>query len=171
LRWNKVHCPRRPILNINANRNQPAIKETDMGYVQERHIPSRAEIVVGMIGDAIRRMSDRREFARFVDDCPGEADRLARDLNIDKASLQKLAGSGRNGPVLLNRRLLHLGLDPAKLSAAEPAVAQDLARCCALCGSKSRCEKDLDRRPNSADWRHYCPNGLTLGALGPAITA
>src|SRR5215203_3791612 len=94
LRWNKVHCPRRPILNINANRNQPAIKETDMGYVQERHIPSRAEIVIGMVGDAIRRVSDRRKFARFVNECPGKADRLARDLNIDKASLQKLAGSG-----------------------------------------------------------------------------
>src|SRR4026207_449091 len=39
------------------------IEETDMGYIQERHIPSRAEIVVGMIGDAIRRVSDRREFA------------------------------------------------------------------------------------------------------------
>ena len=79
-----------------------------MGYLHERHIPSRAEIVVGMVGDAIRRVCDRREFARFVDDCPGEADRLARDLNIDKASLQKLAGER---PVLLNRRSRHLGFD------------------------------------------------------------
>lgn len=142
-----------------------------MGYVQQRRIPSRAEIVVGMVGDAIRRVCDRREFARFVDQCPGEADRLARDLNIDKASLQKLAGFGNSRPVLLNRRLRHLGFDPDKLYFSRPAVAQDLARCCALCGSKSRCAKDLDRRPNSADWRNYCPNGQTLAALGPATSA
>lgn len=141
-----------------------------MGYVQERHIPSRAEIVVGMVGDAIRRVSDRRKFARFVNECPGEADRLARDLNIDKASLQKLAGSGNGPPVLLNKRLRRLGIDPAKLCAAEPAVAQDLARCCALCGSKSRCARDLDRKADTADWRTYCPNEQTIGALGPAMS-
>ena len=57
-----------------------------MSYAYERHVPSRAEIVVGMAADAIRRWRDRCEFAPFVLDCPGEADRVTRDLNLDKAT-------------------------------------------------------------------------------------
>jgi hypothetical protein len=138
-----------------------------MAHAYENHVPSRAEIVVGMMADAIRRFCDRREFARFAQECPDEADRLARDLNIDKSSLLKIAGRGRGQPILMNRRLRSLGIDPAKLSAAEPAIAQDLARCCALCGSKSRCARDLARSPGKPDWRGYCPNEPTIGALGP----
>jgi hypothetical protein len=138
-----------------------------MGYAYERHIPSRAEIVVGMAADAIRRWCARQEFASFAQNCPDEADRLARDLNIDKADLRQLAGQGSGPPVLLNRRLRLLGIDPEQLRRAEPAVSQDLARCCSLCGSKSRCAKDMARDPGGADWRSYCPNEPTLAALGP----
>ena len=138
-----------------------------MGYAYERHIPSRAEIVVGMAADAIRRWRDRWDFDRFVLDCPGEADRLARDLNIDKADLRQLAGHASGPPVLLNRRLRLLGFNPEQLRRAEPAVSQDLARCCTLCGSKSRCAKDMARDPGAADWKNYCPNEPTLAALGP----
>jgi len=138
-----------------------------MGYAYERHIPSRAEMVVGMAADAIRRWRDRWDFDRFVLDCPGEADRLARDLNIDKADLRQLAGHRSGPPVLLNRRLRLLGIDPEQLRRAEPAVSQDLARCCTLCGSKSRCAKDMARDPGAAGWKSYCPNEPTLAALGP----
>ncbi len=138
-----------------------------MGYAYERHIPSRAEIVVGMAADAIRRWCDRQEFAHFAQTCPGEADRLARDLNIDKTDLLQVAGRGSGPLVLLNRRLRLLGIDPEQLCRAEPAVSQDLARCCALCGSKSRCANDMDRNPGGTAWRGYCPNEQTLAALGP----
>ena len=124
-----------------------------MGYLYEQHVPSRAEIVVGMAADAIRRWRDRREFAVFAHDCPQEADRLARDLNIDKADLLQLAGAPKGPPVLLNRRLRLLGIDPDQLGRSEPAVAQDLARCCTLCGSKARCAHDLTHRPASSEWR------------------
>jgi hypothetical protein len=139
-----------------------------MGYAYEHHIPSRAEIVVGMAADAIRRWRDRREFADFAHDCPQEADRLARELNIDKSSLMQIAGAPKGPPVLLNRRLRLLGIDPEQLSRSEPAVARDLARCCTLCGSKARCAHDLAHRPASTDWQKYCPNEPTLDALDPA---
>jgi len=139
-----------------------------MGHAYEHHIPSRAEIVVGMMADAIRRWCDRREFADFARQCPQEADRLARELNVDKASLMQLAGSPKGRPVLLDRRLLLLGIDPEQLGRREPAVAQDLARCCTLCGSKAKCAHDLAHRPASADWQGYCPNEPTLAALHPA---
>lgn len=138
-----------------------------MGYAYERHIPSRAEIVVAKLADAIRRWSDRREFEQFMQECPDDADQLARELNVDKATLLKIAGQGNGPPALLDRRLRLLGIVPETLRWHEPAVAQDLARCCALCGVKSRCAQDLVRHPESEDWRAYCPNGPTLEALRP----
>lgn len=142
-----------------------------MGYAYEQHVPSRAEIVIGMAADAIRRWRDRREFADFVHDYPQEADQLARELNIDKSSLMQLAGTPKEPPVLLNRRLRLLGIDPEQLGRSEPAVAQDLARCCTFCGSKARCAHDLSRHPDGADWRTYCPNVSTVDALGSAVGA
>lgn len=137
----------------------------------ERHTPSRAEIVVGMAGDAIRHWLDRRELAGFMQDFPDAADRLARDLNTDKATLLDVAGRGSEQPVLLGRRLKALGIDADKLRRAEPAVAQDLARCCTLCNCKSRCVRDLDRDPDKQDWQAYCPNTYTLMALVPRPAA
>ena len=138
-----------------------------MPYEYERHIPSRAEIVIGKAAEAWRRWCDRRDFARFVQNDPTEATRLAQDLNVDKASLVRIAGQGRGPPVLLNRRLRALGIDPEHLRRSEPAVAQDLARCCALCGCRSRCARDLSRQPASENWRTYCVNEQTLAALAP----
>ena len=99
-----------------------------MSYAYENHVPSRAEIVIGMAADAIRRWCDRRELANFVQDSPNEADRLARDLNLDMATLMKIAARSSGPPALLNHRLELLGIDPEQLRRREPAAAQDLAR-------------------------------------------
>jgi hypothetical protein len=140
-----------------------------MSYAYERHIPSRAEIVVGMLADAIRRWSDRREFSKFMEKYPAEAGRLARDLNVDKATLLKVGSQGSGPPALLNRRLRLLGIDPEQLRKREPIAAQDLARCCALCRSKSRCARDMARDPNGGQWRAYCPNEPTIELLRPGL--
>jgi hypothetical protein len=138
-----------------------------MSYTYEKQVPSRAEVVIGMAADAIRRWCDRRELARFVQDSPNEANRLARDLNLDMATLMKIAARSSGPPALLNHRPELLGIDPEQLRRREPAAAQDLARCCALCGSRARCARDLATRPESAAWKNYCPNEPTLAALMP----
>lgn len=138
-----------------------------MTYTYEKHVPSRAEIVIGMAADAIRHWCDRRELASFVRRNPGEAGRVARDLGMDIPTLVKIAGRSSGPPILLNRRLKLLGIDPEQLKRREPAVAQDLARCCTLCGSKARCSRDLTAKSESADWKNYCPNEPTLAALMP----
>jgi hypothetical protein len=146
----------------------PRLKERTMAYAYEGHVPSRAEIVIGMAADAIRRWCDRRELAQFVQGCSSEADRVARDLNLDTSTLMKIAARSSSGPpVLLNRRLALLGIDPEQLRRREPAVAQDLARCCALCGSKARCARDFAGKSASDHWKDYCPNEPTLAALMP----
>jgi hypothetical protein len=101
---------------------------------------------------------------------PGEASRVARDLNIDTATLQKVADQGDGPSALLNRRLrLLLGFDLGQLRIREPAIAQDLARCCALCRSKSQCARDLARNPGGGNWRTYCPNEATIEMLRPGL--
>jgi hypothetical protein len=142
-------------------------KEGIMGYAYERHTPSRAEIVVGKLADAIRHWSDRRELAQFVQEYPGEAGRLAHDLNVDMTTLLQVAGQSSGPPVLLQHRLQLLGIDPEQIRKNEPAVAQDLARCCTLCSCKSRCAGDMASNPGSESWRTYCPNEMTLEALRP----
>ena len=143
----------------------PGRKERTMTYSYENHVPSRAEIVIGMAADAIRRWRDRRELAKFVQGSPGEADRVARDLNLDRATLMQIAARGSGPPVLLNRRLALLGIDLEQLRRREPAAAQDLARCCTLCGSKARCARDLASKPESNRWKDYCSNEPKLAAL------
>jgi hypothetical protein len=137
-----------------------------MSYGYQDHVPSRAEIVIGMIADAYRRFRDRQEFVRFANECPDEVDRLSRDLNIDTGSLLRIAGAPKD-LILLDLRMSLLGIDAAKLAAKEPATMQDLARCCALCDSKSKCAHDLAGKPGKSDWHHYCPNESTLSSLGP----
>ena len=139
-----------------------------MSDTYDRHVPSRAEIVVGMLGDAIRRWLDRREFAEFVQNNPDEAGLLSRDLNINGSTLLEVAGKGSGSADLLFRRLRFLGIDPEQLRKREPAVVQDLSRCCSLCTCKVRCARDMAREPHGKAWRSYCPNKATLDALRPA---
>lgn len=136
----------------------------------DRHAASRAEIVVGMLGDAVRRWLDRREFAEFMQNNPDEAGLLSRDLNIDRSTLLEVARKGSGSAALLFRRLPLLGIDPEQLRRREPAVVQDLSRCCSLCTCKFRCARDMAREPHGKAWRSYCPNKATLDALRPAAT-
>jgi hypothetical protein len=138
-----------------------------MTFNYENHVPSRAEIVIGMAADAIRRWCDHRELTKFVEANPREAGRLARDLGLETTTLMKIAARSSGPPVLLNRRLKLLGFDPKQLKDREPAAVRDLERCCALCGSRTRCARDLATRPESTAWKDYCPNQHTLTALMP----
>ena len=141
-----------------------------MTYPYEKHVPSRAEIVIGMAADAIRRWRNRCELASFVRESPNEAARVAADLGIDTGTLVKIAAHSGGPPLLLNRRLKLLGLDPEQLRRREPAAARDMVRCCTLCGHKGRCSRDLAGKSESGAWKQYCPNASTLAALMPLRT-
>ncbi|MBX9843938.1 MAG: hypothetical protein K2Z80_19230 [Xanthobacteraceae bacterium] len=139
-----------------------------MSDTYQGRVPSRAETVVGMLGDAIRRWADRLAFTRFMQGDPAEANRLAQDLNIDKRTLLDVVRKGHGSAALLARRMGLLGIDAEAIRKREPAVVQDLSRCCSLCGSKPRCARDMVREPQGESWRTYCPNEPTLETLRPA---
>src|SRR5262245_21481059 len=86
----------------------------------------------------------------------------ARDIGTSVPGLRALAGKWPDASAdLLAGRLRALELDPAALSATNPAVARDLSRLCTLCRDKSQCRHDLEQRPESAAWQSYCPNTST----------
>jgi hypothetical protein len=163
LRCNKDHQQGK-VLDISHEWEMRCFRERAMTFSFEDRTPIRADIALGILTKAIRRWRARREVAGFVRNNPIEASRVARDLNLDIASLLKIAA--RDGaPRLLDRRLALRQMTLKVLRHTHPAVAQDLERCGALCERKARCARDLDRNAGCADSTDYCPNEHTISAL------
>ncbi|MBX9846588.1 MAG: hypothetical protein K2Z80_32745 [Xanthobacteraceae bacterium] len=130
----------------------------------------RNSITLPSVRRLLRRWTDwlrrRKRLAEVERLDAAAAAAIAREVGTGAPELRALAGKWPDTSAdLLARRLGALNLDPARLSARHPAVAQDLSRLCTLCADKSRCRHDLARRPESATWQSYCPNTGTLTAL------
>jgi uncharacterized protein YjiS (DUF1127 family) len=98
-----------------------------------------------------------------------ELERMVRDAGLSFADVLDLARQSGDSASLLYRRLEQAGID---LKALDSAVLRDMQRCCSFCDSKSRCEHDMDTRldtqAKAAAWPDYCPNRMTVEALGAA---
>jgi hypothetical protein len=101
-----------------------------------------------------------------LDGCGGELARIARDVGVAPAELYAIAAKRPDSAEPLKRRLEALRIDPAALRRDDPLVMRDLERVCSVCGSKRRCIRDWVRHPDDQTWRDYCPNAMTLEALG-----
>jgi hypothetical protein len=69
---------------------------------------------------------------------------------------------------LLVMRMEVLRLEPREVRRIEPSVFSDLAKTCASCPSKDRCESDLAYESGGTvtrDWENYCPNAAILNAM------
>jgi len=99
-----------------------------------------------------------------LDRCgPAEAEHIARDLNVSGAELRVLASKWPDD--LLSQRLGQLNLDAAEIAHIEPQVLRDLQRVCTVCGSKRKCDHDLNNHTSDSLGLKYCPNATTLAAL------
>jgi hypothetical protein len=115
-----------------------------------------------------REYAGRRSTVTALADCgPAEAARIAQDIGVSGAAeLRILAGKWPDSADLLSRRMRRIKLDAAKIVRVEPQVVRDLERVCTLCASKRRCTRDLAREQSDSSWQAYCPNTMTLRALG-----
>lgn len=104
----------------------------------------------------------QRELGRMSE---AEVDFIARDTGVSVAELYDLARRGPAAASQLPRRMAALHIDAGQVAHDEPQVLRDLQRVCAVCGSKSRCERDLNRNASDPTWESYCPNAGTLRAL------
>ena len=94
-----------------------------------------------------------------------ELGRVAGELSISTGALEGLVARGPDAAAHLYERLRALGLSTTDVEQAAQGVLRDLQRTCACCGEKGRCGKDLRDRPDSAIWKDYCCNAVTLDAL------
>lgn len=111
-------------------------------------------------------LSRRREFARMT---LQEVDEIARELGLSASDLHALSRE-RGAPDLLRRRLAHAGVSDEALARSHSDVLRDLQRVCGLCREKARCAADLAREKRASPAK-YCPNELTLSALGHEINS
>jgi glycerol-3-phosphate dehydrogenase len=112
--------------------------------------------------------ASRRRTLQALADCgPAESARIAHDVGVSGAAeLRVLASKWPDSADLLSRRMRQIKLDAAKIVQVEPQVVRDLERVCTLCATKRRCSRDLAREQSDSSWQAYCPNTMTLRALG-----
>lgn len=95
----------------------------------------------------------------------GEFASIAHDLRIAPADLDTLVRQGPHAADELPKLLKALGIDEKALSRTEPLVLRDMARVCALCQQKTRCDRDLDAGTSPEHYAGYCLNASTIEAL------
>jgi len=95
----------------------------------------------------------------------GEFAGIAHDLRITPADLDTLVRQGPHATDELPKLLKVLGIDEKALSRSEPLVLRDMARVCALCQQKARCDRDLHAGTSPDHYADYCLNASTIDAL------
>lgn len=96
---------------------------------------------------------------------PDEIARTARDLGVSPGELIRMAEKGPHAADRLPRLLRDLGVDPGTLSRDDPDMMRDMQRLCSACSHKRRCERELSAGTAADNYRHFCPNALSLETL------
>jgi hypothetical protein len=90
---------------------------------------------------------------------------IAHELCITPADLDALVRQGAHAVDELPKLLTALGIDEKALSRTEPLVLRDMARVCASCQQKHRCDRDLDAGTSAQHYEEYCLNASTIDSL------
>ena len=118
------------------------------------------------IGEAWTRYRRRRAAVAELQALgTNELERMVQDAGLTFADVLELARQSSDSAALLYRRLERAGID---FRTIDSAVMRDMQRCCSFCESKAQCTHELEDKPKAANWPDYCPNRLTIEALGSA---
>jgi Family of unknown function (DUF6455) len=123
--------------------------------------------LVDLFGDWLKHRQEIREL-RGLDS--GEFASIAHELRVAPADLEMLVRRGPHAGDELPKLLKALGIDEKALSRTEPLVLRDMARVCALCRQKPRCDRDLDAGTSPEHYADYCLNASTIEALEQKTT-
>lgn len=118
--------------------------------------------VINLFGDWLRRGQEMREL-RELDS--GDVARIAHDLSISPAELDGFVRQGPHASDELPKLLQALGIEEAKLSQIQPALQRDMARVCAACQQKARCDRELEAGTTAQYYAEYCANAPTIDEL------
>ena len=110
-------------------------------------------------------LNHRRELGEIRQLDRTDFDRIAGDLRISSNDLDQLVRQGPHAADELPKMLKALGIDEADLARTEPLVLRDMARVCALCRQKARCDHDLGAGTSPEHYADYCLNASTIDGL------
>jgi hypothetical protein len=96
---------------------------------------------------------------------PEVLNRMAVDVGLNPEDLVRLSKQPDGLPLLIDKRLAALELDPEDIRKLSPLLLRDLERTCAMCADKGRCADDMAADPQAPGWESYCPNSGTLRSL------
>jgi Family of unknown function (DUF6455) len=110
-------------------------------------------------------LKHRQEIREIRDLDSAEFANIAHELCITPADLDTLVRQRPHAVDQLPKLLRALGIDEKALSRTEPLVLRDMARVCALCQQKHRCDRDLNAGSSAQHYEEYCLNASTIDAL------
>ena len=118
-----------------------------------------------VLADWWQRWRQSRNAVAELTACGADVRLIGEDLRLTPGELQVIAAKRPDAADLLTTRLAGLHLDAGNVGNENGAVLRDLQRVCTMCGSKTRCARDLAAHASSDDWQTYCPNAPTLNSL------
>jgi len=127
------------------------------------HSYPRVEILINSFGDWLKH---RRELNEIRQMDRSDFDRIASDLRVSPGELDALVRQGPHAADELPKLLKALGINEDDLARTQPLVLRDMERVCALCQSKSQCDRDLAAGTSAEHYEGYCLNAPTIHDLG-----
>lgn len=94
-----------------------------------------------------------------------EREALARDLGLDRDTLERIAASGPQAGRELHRMLVALKLDPEVVKKREPVLIRDMSMTYSTCLTVRDCRKHLDRGVARAVYQYTCPKAASIAML------
>ena len=120
--------------------------------------------VIDIFGDWLKQRRELNELMEYEAEF-GELERVARDLNVTPADLERLVRQGSQGTNELPYTLTALGIDETALWRAEPALLRDMERVCSFCTHKRQCHRELAAGTAATNYVEYCANADTIDVL------
>lgn len=115
-----------------------------------------------VFGQWIEHRREIQELRRLDDN---EFAGIARELGVTPTDLDRFVRHGPHAVDELSRLLKALGIDESALSRTQPLVLRDMARVCAACQQKRKCDFDLETGRSVQHYEEYCLNAPTIQAL------
>ena len=120
--------------------------------------------LIDMFVDWLEKRRELNELTRYAADF-GEFGRVARELNVTPADLERLMRQGPQSANELPHILTALDIDEAALRRAEPTLLRDMERVCSFCTHKRQCHQELAAGSAATNYVEYCENADAIDTL------
>lgn len=89
---------------------------------------------------------------------PREIEELGGELGLSRLQFEAIVKAGPEAADEMIEMMAALGVDPAAVQAAYPALTRDMKVTCATCGDKRTCRHSLEDGTAPALMPTFCPN-------------